>query len=163
MRGFCIAILVAVFALSSVSSPAAFGQSVGGEGTIRKTTGDPTPRSKAIIRIVPKTVIKEVTPTTGSLSVAADSTATILVEPLDVKKGQRGQGQQGVVPASERIFIFNGLKPGRYRVAGTLTEHSPVESTVVIAANKSQSLTLNFERILYTVTVTTNVDSGELR
>ena len=163
MRIPCIAIVAATLALSVGAGPI-IGQSVGGSGTVKKhepaTGGDPAPRSKAPVRIVTKTVIEKVTPTTGSLSVAADSNATILVEPLNLRNGQ---GQQGVVPANERIFIFNDLKPGRYRVAGTLAEHNDVEATVAVAANKSQSVTLNFQRILYSVTINTNVNTGELK
>ena len=164
MRIPCIAIVAATLALPIGACSLIMGQSVGGSGTVKKPVtpsgGEPAPRSKAPVRIVTRTVEKKVTPTTGSLSVAAESNATILVEPLTLKNGQ---GLQGVVPANERIFIFNDLKPGRYRVAGTLAEHNAAEATVVVAANKSQSVTLNFERILYTVTINTNVNTGELK
>src|ERR1700682_4124820 len=111
MRIPCIAIVAATLALSA-GACSIFGQSVGGSGTVKKhesaAGGGPAPRSKAPVRIGHKTVIERVTPTTGSLSVAADSNATVLVEPLNLRNGQ---GQQGVVPANERIFIFNDLKP----------------------------------------------------
>lgn len=120
----------------------------------------PARRTTAPVKTVIRTVIERVTPTTGSLSVAADSQATILVEPIRIRNAQ---GQQGIVPAGEGIFVFVDLKPGRYRVAGTLAGHQPVETEVVIAANKSQTATLNFRPILYAVTINTNVSTGDLK
>ncbi|MGI8917190.1 MAG: hypothetical protein ACR2H6_01220 [Pyrinomonadaceae bacterium] len=140
-------------------------QRVGGTGgTVKVTTptatGTPARRTNAPVRTVVRTVIERVTPTTGSLSVAAEANATILVEPIRVRGAT---GQQGIVPAGERIFVFVDLKPGRYRVAGALAGHLPVETEVVIAANKSQASTLNFRPVLYSLIVTTNVNTGELK
>lgn len=101
-----------------------------------------------------------VTPTTGSLSVGAEPNATILVEPINLK---RVQAQKGTLPAGEKVFVFRDLKPGRYRVAGTLAGHQEVETEVTIAANNSQSATLNFRPILYGVIINTNINSGELK
>lgn len=150
--------------LCIISSVAA--QKVGGAGSTVKQPGTPgggstpTRRTKAPVKTVVRTVVEKVTPTTGSLSVAAESTATLLIEPLNVKSAQ---AQQGVVPAGEKIFVFNDLKPGRYRLAGTLEGHHATEKEVVIAANKSQSATLDFQPILYSLTVKTNVSSAELK
>ncbi|HXQ70079.1 MAG TPA: hypothetical protein VN844_06310, partial [Pyrinomonadaceae bacterium] len=102
--------------------------------------------------------VRLVTPTTGSLSVAAASNANLLVESLDNKKAE---AQGGTVPAGERIFVFNNLRPGRYRVAGELDKHHPLEKVVVIRANKSESLTLDFSPIIYSITINTNVSTGE--
>jgi hypothetical protein len=129
-------------------------------GTSGTITPPPKKKTNAPTKVVTRTRIERVTPTTGSLSVAAEANASLLVEPLTVRNGT---GQSGVVPPDERIFIFVDLKPGRYRVAGTLAEHKPVEAEVVIAANKSQKVTLNFELILYSVTIKTNVNAGELK
>ena len=155
--------LAATVALSIGTFCVVTGQVIGGKGGSVK---DPTPsgpapsrRSNVVIKPVIRTVIERVTPTTGSLSVAAKANATILVEPIKIRNAQ---GQQGIVPAGEGIFVFVDLKPGRYRVAGTLAGHQPVETEVVIAANKSQSATLNFRPILYSVTINTNVSSGDL-
>ena len=153
---------VSVFAVSAVA------QRVGGGGSTVRDTSKPTVKAPApkptnpTIKTVYKTRVERVTvtPTMGSLSVAAESNATILVEPLNLKNVQ---GQQGVVPPGEGIFVFNDLKPGRYRVAGTLEGYHPVEKDTVIAANKSQSLTLDFQPILYSVIINTNITSGELR
>ena len=151
-----MALLFATFAVVTA-------QIVGGKGGKVK---DPPPsgpapsrRSNVVIKPVIRTVIERVTPTTGSLSVAAKANATILVEPIKIRNAQ---GQQGVVPPNEGLFLFVDLKPGRYRVAGTLAGHQPVETEVVIAANKSQKATLNFVPILYSVVINTNVSGGEL-
>lgn len=150
-------------ALSIATISVVKGQVVGGKGG---TVKDPTPtgtapsrRTNAPVKTVIRTVIERVTPTTGSLSVAAESKSAILVEPIKIRNAQ---GQQGVVPSGERIFVFVDLKPGRYRVAGTLAGHQPVETEVVIAANRSQSATLNFRPILHSVTINTNVSTGDL-
>lgn len=156
--------MAATVALSIGTFSVVIGQVVGGKGG---TVKDPKPsvpatpsrRTNAPVKTVIRTVIERVTPTTGSISVAAEANATILVEPIRIRNAQ---GQQGIVPAGERIFVFVDLKPGRYRVAGTLTGHQPVETEVVIAANKSKSATLNFRPILYSVIINTNVSAGEL-
>ncbi len=157
-------ILIAVLAFLIGTFSLVSGQRVGGAGgTVKETTpsapGTPARRTNAPVRTVIRTVVERVTPTTGSLSVAAEANATILVEPIRIRGAL---GQQGDVPDGERIFVFVDLKPGRYRVAGTLAGHQPVETEVVIAANKSQSTTLNFRPVLYSVTINTNV-SGELK
>jgi hypothetical protein len=158
-------ILITVLSCLAASAPNVFAQRVGGTGSTVKETnatapGTPTRRTTAPVRTVIKTVIERVTPTTGSLSVAAESNATILVEPIKIKNAQ---GQEGKVPTGERIFIFVDLKPGRYRVAGALPGHEPVETEVVIAANKTHAATLNFKPVLYAVTINTNVTTGELK
>jgi len=163
-----ITIVAAAFALSIGAFSIVAGQRVGGTGgTVKDPNSDsnkstPPRPTNPTVKTVYKTRVERVavTSTTGSLSVAAESNATILVEPMKVKNGL---GQQGVVPAGEGIFVFNDLKPGRYRVAGTLAGHHPVEKEAVIAANKSQSATLNFRPILYSVIINTNVSAGELK
>lgn len=163
-----ITIFGGMLALSISAFSIAVGQRVGGAGgTVKDPKSDASksasPRpSNPTVKTVYKTRVERVavTPTTGSLSVAAESNATILVEPMKVRNAQ---GQQGVVPPGEGIFVFNDLKPGKYRVAGTLIEHHPVEKEVVVAANKSQSVTLDFRPILYSVTVNTNINTGELK
>lgn len=112
------------------------------------------------VRTVVKTELRLVTPTTGSLTVAADSGANLLVEPLTNKKAE---GQEGTISAGERGFIFNALKPGKYRVAGELAGHHPSEKEIVIQANKSQLLTLVFQPIVFSLTIKTNVATGELK
>lgn len=146
----------------------ASGQSIGRPGTVRDPTPPKTPtpsrRTSAPVKDVKsarlgvRTIV--ITPTTGSLSVAAESNATILVEPINIRNAQ---AKRGVLPDGERLFIFGGLKPGRYRVAGALAGHQEVETEVVIEANKNQKATLNFRPILYAVNINTNVSAGELR
>ncbi len=158
MRMPRIIIAAATLALSISVCSIVVGQVVGKPGGTVKESA-PRRKTNAPVKKVITTVIKRVTPTTGSLSVAAESNATILVEPTNVRNGQ---GQQGIVPSGKRIFVFNDLKPGSYRMAGTLAGHHPVETEVVIAANKSQSATLDFLPILYSVIINTNISAGEL-
>jgi hypothetical protein len=63
---------------------------------------------------------------------------------------------KALCPSDRRDFIFNDLKPGRYRVAAMLVEHHPVETEVTIDANNSKSVTMNFRHILYSVSINTN-------
>lgn len=159
--------IILIVLLAHLTGTMAFvsAQRVGGAGgTVKESTpsapGTPARRTNAPVRTVIRTVIERVTPTTGSLSVAAEADATILVEPIRIRGAV---GQQGNVPSGERIFVFVDLKPGRYRVAGTLPGHQPVETEVVIAANKNQSATLDFLPILFSVIINTNVSAGELK
>lgn len=148
---FLTATLLTVIACSVV-----LGQRVGGEGAEQPKTR----RSGVRVKTVVRTEVRVVTQTTGSLAVAANSNANLLVEPINARKAE---GQRGVVPDGERIFIFNGLQPGEYRVAGTLAGHHPAEKEISIKANKNFSVTLDFEPIVFSVTVTTNVSTGELK
>ncbi|MGI9068647.1 MAG: hypothetical protein ACR2HX_19870 [Pyrinomonadaceae bacterium] len=158
MRITQIVILAATLVFSAGASSGVLGQP--GIGTSGSSKPKPKPIGPGKVIYVPKTEIRVVTRTTGSLSVAADSTANLLVEPLTNK---RAEGQEGTVPAAERIFIFNDLKPGRYRVAGALVGHHPSEKEILIQANKSQSLTLVFQPIVFSLTINTNVSTGELK
>ena len=168
MKTSRVIIAVATVALTMGSFSAGSGQRVGGDGSgVRpdppKSNKNTPPRStNTTVKTVYKTRVERVvvTPTTGSLSVAARSNATILVDPVSIKKAQR---QQGTVPSGEGIFVFNDLKPGRYRVIGTLDGYRQVETEVLIGANKVQPATLNFQPILYSVVINTNVGGGELK
>lgn len=125
-------------------------------------------------RVIVKTVTKEklVTPITGTLSVAAEPKAVIFVEPVAKGRtykdlnGKPGRGMtvyKGTVPMGERQFIFNDLKPGRYRVYAELDGYYPVEKdNVVVVANKALSVTLPLKPKTYTVTINTNVSTGQV-
>lgn len=122
---------------------------------------DPPARAKNPVRSVAATKSPSiVTPSTGSLSVSAEPNASLLVEPLNHPEPGR---LEATVPADQRVVTFNGLKPGKYRVAGTLAGHQPAETQVTILANRSQSATLVFEPILFAVTINTNIRSGQLK
>lgn len=157
-----------ILAISIAGFSVASGQRVGGDGggvkeDAKRKPKVTTPRStNPTVITVYKTRVERVnvTPTTGSLSVAARSNATIVVDPIKIKNGQR---QQAVVPAGQGLFVFNGLKPGRYQVTGTLAGHQPVETVVDVMANANPSATLTFEPILYSVTINTNVSEGEVK
>src|ERR1043166_4795720 len=111
----------AVLALMLISFAAASGQSRGGTVSKKpepkpKVTEEPTRKTPAVIKIVPRYIEKPVTPLTGRLFVVAEPGAVILLEPLNV----RTEAQKATVPDGERGLIFNDLKPGNYRVAATL-------------------------------------------
>jgi len=140
-----------------VSCSAAMGQSVGGAGTVAPP---PTRKTKAPVQVITKVVLKPVTPTTGRLFVSAEPNAVLLVEPINVRNEK---AQQGTVPQGRRDFVFNDLKRGRYRVAGTLAGYHPAETDVQILPNAVESITLYFQPILYSVTINTNVGTGEVK
>ena len=142
-----------------VGQPRTGGGGVKVKDTKPKQTSHPT---SSAVRTVYKTKVERVvvTPTTGALSVAAEPSSTIVVDPIKIRNGER---QQADMPAGEKVFVFNSLKPGTYRVSGTLAGHRDVETQVVIAANQNKPITLNFEPIRYSVIVNTNVSSGELK
>jgi hypothetical protein len=131
-----------------------------GSGTVR-TPRRPKVRNTAAstgIRTVTRTKTVFVTPTTGTLSVATEPGAALLVEPL-----RGGESIEGTVDKDERIFIFNELKPGRYRVAADLDGYTEAEKEVVVVANKPAQVTLNLQPITYAVTIAANVPTGEVR
>ncbi|MBC7909005.1 MAG: hypothetical protein H7Y30_00800 [Pyrinomonadaceae bacterium] len=136
------------------------GASSGGGGA-RTPPRRPKVRNTATttsVRTVTRTKTVVVTPTTGTLSVATEPGAAILVEPL---KG--GAALEGTVEKDERQFIFNDLKPGRYRVAAEMDGYTEDEKEVVVAANKTAPVTLNLKPITYSVTIVANVPAGEVR
>src|SRR5215831_12891789 len=90
------AVLLCLFSTASAQKVGGAGGSVKQPGAATGGGSTPTRTTKAPVKTVVRTVEKRVTPTTGSLSVGAESNATLLVEPLNVRKGQ---AQQGVVPA----------------------------------------------------------------
>lgn len=165
MRIRGIAIVTALIVLYG-SFGAASGQKTGSGGTVTekpkqkpKPADEPKQKTGASVIYVPRYIEKPVTPLTGRLFVVAETGAVILIEPLNI----RTQAQKGTVPEGERGLIFNDLKPGNYRVAATLAGYHETERTpIAIKRNESQTVTLNFHPILYSVTINTNVD-GELK
>jgi hypothetical protein len=133
-------------------------------GTGREELTRPTTRAskpKPIYGTRTRTVITKnahPTITTGTLFVAALPNATIRLEPV---KG--GEALEGIVPPVEKAFIFSALRPGAYRVAAALDGHKPAEQRIQIIAKKNKAVTLDLQPILYSVRITTNVVSGEVR
>ncbi len=130
-------------------------------GSTRGNTRRPKVRNTATtttVRTVTRTKTVIVTPTTGTLSVATEPGAAILVEPL-----RGGVALDGTVEKDEGLFIFNDLKPGRYRVAAELDGYTEAEKEVVVIANKPASVTLNLQPITFAVTIAANVQAGEVR
>src|SRR6185369_11725874 len=154
--------LVALFIVSLFTVVA--GQKTGSGGTVsdrpRPKAEEPKQKTAAPVKYITRVVEKPVTPLTGQLFVAAEPRASILIEPLNIRGAE---AQKGTVPDDRRTFIFNDLKPGNYRLAATLPGFHEIErSPIVIKRNDSQQVTLNFEAILYSVVIKTNVD-GDLK
>jgi hypothetical protein len=149
--------IMIIYVIFLVFCSAALGQSVGKPGTVAPP---PTRKTNAPVQVITKVVYKPVTPSTGRLFVAAEANAVLLVEPINIRNEK---AQQGTVPEGRRDFIFNDLKRGRYRVAGTLAGYHPAETEVQILPNASESLTLYFQPVLYSVTINTNVATGEVK
>ena len=126
--------------------------------TYRLRRSPPRPVYVPKTRVVAGTKRALVTSTTGTLSVASEPNATLLIEP---KRGS--EGKVGTIPADERQFIFNDLKPGSYRVAASLDGYEPAEKEVVITAKKTTPVTLNLKPITQNVTINTNIKTGEIR
>lgn len=127
-------------------------------GTRSSTPRRPAARAASTVRTVTVTKVVKVTATTGTLAVAAASDAVILVEPV-----RGGEGKEGTVPKGEGIFIFNDLKPGRYRVAAELDGYQPAEEEINVTANRNTPVTLDLKPITYSVTIAANVPTGEVR
>jgi hypothetical protein len=148
----------------SLANPAS-GQKTGTGGEIispkpKPKAEEPRQTTGARLKIITRYVEKPVTPRTGRLFVAAEPGAVILIEPLNIRGAE---AQKGTVPEGQRAFIFNDLNPGNYRVAATLAGfHEVQKSPIVIKRNESETVTLDFQPILYSVVVQTNVD-GELK
>jgi len=160
--------IVAALTILLASFGMAPGQRTGSGGTVTekpkpvkpKPAEEPTQKTRAAVKIITRYVEKPVTPLTGRLFVVAETGAVILIEPLDLRNAE---AQKGTVPEGERGLIFNDLRPGNYRVAATLAGyHETEKASVEVKRNESQTVTLNFEAILYSVTINTNVD-GELK
>jgi hypothetical protein len=133
----------------------------GGAAATRPSNANP-PRQVYVrsTRVVTVTKKVMVTPTTGTLSVASsEPNASVLIEP---KQGG-GEGQVGTIPPGERVFIFNDLKPGLYRVAASLDGYEPAEKDVTIIRNRPASVTLELKPVTQSVAVNTNVKAGEIR
>lgn len=138
----------------------------GGAGSGSSSARNTTPRRPAVrntatttaVKTVTRTKTVVVTPTSGTLSVATEPGAAILVEPL---KG--GDALEALMEKDEKVFIFVNLKPGRYRVAAELEGYSETEEEIQIFANKNARVTLDLRPITYAVTITANVQDGEVR
>ncbi|MDQ3747272.1 MAG: PEGA domain-containing protein [Acidobacteriota bacterium] len=148
-------------ARTDLSGGAGAGIRAGGGGGGGGTRRRPTVRNTATtttVRTVTRTKTVVVTPTTGTLSVATEPGAAILVEPL-----RGGDALEGEVAKDERLFIFNNLKPGTYRVAAELEGYTDAEKEVTVIANRPASVTLELRPITHNVNITANVTRGEVR
>lgn len=153
-----IAATLTIFSAFSV----VYGQPSGAEGGRVKA---PEQKGKGTVKPAVRTAVRLVTPTTGSLAVYAEPDANLLVEPLKLLRPTRAKPEALAitVPRDTNVVIFNDLKPGLYRVAGTLDRHHPAEKTIDITANKNFALSLEFPPILYSLTINTNVAAGDVK
>lgn len=107
-----------------------------------------------------RTVTKLVTPTTGAISISAEPNADLYVTPISIP----GQGSvDDTVPADERGLSFPNLKPGRYKVRAELDGYTPDEKVVTVQKNDIANVTLNLRPVTYNVTISANVQTGEVR
>lgn len=133
----------------------------GGIGAPRPAVEPTRIRKDAPAKTETRYIVKKVTPTTGQLFVATEPPgAVILLEPLDPRNKDSRQAQ---VPTDRRDWVFNDLRPGEYRVAATKPEYREMVKTVTIKRNETEQMTLELKPILYSITINTNVDSGELK
>lgn len=132
-------------------------------GSDNKSRGGGKPKTKYAtkVRTVTKTTVIDKTPTTGSLSVATESNAKIIVEPI--AGGDDAEADEGTVAPDEGLFVFYGLKPGRYRVEAGLEGYISEEREVLVERNKTTPLTLDLQPITYNVKIKTNINNGEVR
>lgn len=129
-------------------------------GTSGTGTGSSSRVTKGKVIKVPVIKYKYVTPTTGTLVVTAEPNATIFVDPLD---SQQDETPEGTVPRNERSFIFNNLKPGRYKVTVELNGYKDSEQITQIKANDVKTLDFFLSEIIYDITLNTNIIDGEVR
>jgi hypothetical protein len=130
-----------------------------GVGTFRRPTAPRARYASSTQTVLQGRIPVKPKPLTGTLVVVAESGANVLVEPVG-----GGVAKNGVVPPGERSFIFVDLKPGRYRVEASLDEeHKNDEGEVTVTTKKTEDITLRLPLKTYTVTIKTNVRSGEIR
>ncbi len=159
--GVIVVALLLVFALSLIVH--AQGDARGNKGRVNGPKAPPPVNSgpKVIYRDRVVERIVRVTPTTGALTIVAEPGASIQLEYL-TRGGGVAEESKNIIPAGERSIIFNGLRPGRYRVVAELGGHQPADSPVLVKAGKYDKVELNLVPITYNVTVRFNASSGML-
>jgi hypothetical protein len=137
-------------------------KSSGGSSNKSRGGGKPKPKyGSTKIRTVVKTNIIDNTPTTGSIAVATESNAKIIIEPIP--GGKDSEAEEGTVLPNEKQFMFYGLKPGRYSVQAGLEGFISEEQEVIVERNKTTPLTLILQPVTYDVKIKTNIGNGEVR
>jgi hypothetical protein len=97
------------------------------------------------------------TPTTGTLTVTAESNAVITIE-----AALGGKALEGTVPQNQDFFIFEKLPQGTYNVTATLDGYAPAQKQVNVVKNRTAGLTLDLKRITHTITINTNINAGDV-
>lgn len=131
-----------------------------GSGSSGSNSGGGKPKTKWATKIVYRDRFVDNTPNTGSLSIVAEPKADIVIELIGKEKGK---AEGIVIPADQRHYIFNGLKPGRYRVAATLEGYEDVEREVEVTKGKATGVDLQLEPVTYDIKIQTNLSRGEVK
>ncbi len=128
-----------------------------------RASSNNAPRSKPQTRYatrtntvtVTKTVVRA--PNTGAIVVSAEPGATVVVES---KRG--GVGSDLTIPQGVDQVAFNKLTPGQYRVAASLEGYKDSEREVTVRAGEPATVSMSMQPELFTVTIETNVPSGNI-
>lgn len=145
-------------AARTVLGKTSVGMGSGPSAAVGSGSRRPQIRFATKTRTVTVTKTRIISPTTGTIVVVAEPRAVVIVESV---KG--GEGDEGVIPPDDRQFIFNNLRPGRYRVAAALEGHNEAQQDVRVIAGKTSAADLALQPITYNVTFNANVESGEIR
>lgn len=110
-------------------------------------------------------VTVRVTPDSADLTVVTEPGARIQVVPA-----LRGKTEEQKVPDDKRGVIFEGLRPGSYRVTAQLDGYKSVdnkdglaEAGVKLARSKPAMIHLPLEPITYEITINFNISAGEVK
>jgi hypothetical protein len=131
-----------------------------GSGGSSTKKGGGTPKAKYVKVVEYRDRFIDRTPNTGWLSIVAEPKANILIEPIG---NERGKAEGIVIPANQRHYSFNGLKPGRYRVAAALEGYEDIEREVVVVRGQPTVVDLKLKPITYDVKIKANIDNGEVK
>lgn len=101
--------------------------------------GKPTPRFASSVKVVQTTNFAQATPATGSLYIAVEANAVVLIEPVI------GGEAQLMTADTVRYVAFNKLKPGEYRIVASLDGYPQVEVRAFVAATRVVSVKINFK------------------
>jgi hypothetical protein len=141
-------------------------QETGGVGRIKlssvNTSTASAPQKTVVQRRKPPTTVtkgKDVTATTGAVSVVSAPGAQVFIRPLNATDFI----DKETIEPSQGQAIFGNLPPGTYKVVAELDGYQDGESEVTIKANTIAPLNLRLTPELYTVKIKTNISAGDVR
>ena len=157
-------LLTCCFALTC--AVVSYAQETGGVGRVKinsvNTASTPAPQKEVVQRrklSATATKGKVFTATTGALTVASETGATVFIKPLN----SQDFIDKAAIAAGKAQVIFDNLPPGQYHVVSELDGYRDGEGDVTIGAGKIADLTLRLTAESYTVTIKTNVRAGDVR